>query len=63
MDEQEAAMPEPMWTIEEVAARMAIKTRTVYEHMSGGLPSYKLKGARRFKPSEVEAYIAARRDG
>ena len=54
-------MNEPMITVQQVADMLGVSVYTVYrlKDKPNGLPAYKVAGCIRFKPSEVEAYIAA----
>lgn len=55
---QEPVVLEKLLTIKDVAALLQMSTVKVYRliHYSG-LPSVKIDGSRRFKPSEVYAWI------
>ena len=47
-------------SVKEVAARLGISVRSVYREMNAGTIRYAVvKGHRRVKATEVEAYIAA----
>lgn len=54
-------MTEPMITARQVAEMLGVSIYTVYrlKDKPGGLPAYKVARCIRFKPAEVEAYIAA----
>jgi len=50
--------PEPLWTAEDVAGFLGIHVQTVYaKARSGELPSFKVGGARRFRRSNIEAWL------
>lgn len=50
--------PEPLWTAEDVAAFLGIHVQTVYTKARAGvLPSLKVGGARRFRRSDIEAWL------
>jgi excisionase family DNA binding protein len=51
---------ERMLTAREIADTLGVHENWVYDRAATGeLPSYKFGGNRRFRPSEVEAWIAA----
>lgn len=54
-------MIEPMMTAQQVAQQLGVSIYTVYrmKDKPNGLPAYKVAGCIRFKPAEVEAYIAS----
>lgn len=54
-------MTESMLSVQQVAAQLGVSIYTIYrlKDKQGGLPAYKVGSCVRFKPSEVEAYIAA----
>lgn len=52
----------PFYTPRSLAQRLALSQRTVREILrEGKIPSYKVEGARRIDPVDVDAYLAARR--
>jgi excisionase family DNA binding protein len=52
------------FTPKSLAAYRAVSERTVREMLRrGALPSYRVGGARRIDPSDVDAYLAERREG
>src|SRR5262245_15285121 len=53
-----ASAADELLTVEEVASILKIGRTKVYELMACGLPSIKLDGCRRFRRSDVSAYIA-----
>lgn len=53
-------MSEGLITAQDVAARLGISRRMVYDlAATGALPSYRFGGALRFDPADVEAYKQA----
>lgn len=53
---------ESMMTAHQVAELLGVHENWVYDRAaSGGLPSYKLGGARRFRREEIEAWLTAQR--
>ena len=61
-DPVEAPEPVQLWTIDQVAHRLNVRSRTVHEYIkSRDLPTLKIGGSLRFKPSEVEAWIESQR--
>jgi excisionase family DNA binding protein len=53
---------ESMMTARQVAELLGVHENWVYDRAaSGGLPSYKLGGARRFRQEEIEAWLRAQR--
>lgn len=53
---------ESMMTARQVAELLGVHENWVYDQAaSGGLPSYKIGGARRFRPDEIEAWLSAQR--
>lgn len=58
--EPEVIKPEGFVTASDVAQVLNVHENWVYDQASrGGMPSYKLKGLRRFRWSEVEAWVSA----
>ena len=54
----------PFFTPKSLAAYLALSERTVREMLRrGALPSYRVGGARRIDPSDVDSYLARRREG
>ena len=52
------------FTPKSLAAYLALSERTVREMLRrGALPSYRVGGARRIDPSDVDSYLAGRREG
>ena len=52
------------FTPKSLAAYLALSERTVREMLRRGtLPSYRVGGARRIDPSDVDSYLAQRREG
>jgi excisionase family DNA binding protein len=61
---REAAGVEPLVTVEEAAEFLGVRVGTVYLWAeSERIPSYKVGNLRRFRLSELEAYLHARRTG
>jgi excisionase family DNA binding protein len=53
---------ESMMTAREVAELLGVHENWVYDQaVAGDLPSYKIGGARRFRPDEIEAWLTAQR--
>ena len=58
--EPEVIKPEAFVTASDVAQVLNVHENWVYDQASrGDLPSYKVKGLRRFRWSEVEAWVSA----
>jgi excisionase family DNA binding protein len=58
--EPEVLRPEGFITATDVAQVLNVHENWVYDQASrGDLPSYKIKGLRRFRWSEVEAWVSA----
>ncbi|RDI74888.1 excise: excisionase-type transcriptional regulator [Gaiella occulta] len=56
-------MNEPMLTVRQVAELLRVHENWVYDQAAAGkLPSYKIGGTRRFRPDEVDGWIAQHRD-
>lgn len=54
----------PFYTIKTLAKRLTLSTRTVEAMLRRGtIPSYKVEGARRIDPDDVDRYLAERRQG
>lgn len=54
---------EPFYTPETLAFKLALSTRTVRTMLAkGAIPSYRVEGARRIDPADVDRYLASRRD-
>jgi excisionase family DNA binding protein len=52
------------FTPKSLATYLALSERTVREMLRrGALPSYRVGGARRIDPSDVDSYLAGRREG
>ncbi len=52
------------FTPKTLATYLALSERTVREMLRrGALPSYRVGGARRIDPSDVDSYLAGRREG
>jgi excisionase family DNA binding protein len=57
-------MAENLVGIEEAARFLSVKVSWLYEQVRlGKVPSYRIGKFRRFRISELEAYLQARRDG
>jgi len=57
-------MAENLVGIEEAARFLSVKVSWLYEQVRlGRVPSYRIGKFRRFRISELEAYLQARRDG
>lgn len=56
-----AIAPEPLWTINEVAAFLRCTVRHVHNLMPAGLPHYYLGRLLRFDPNEIRTYLQKRR--
>ncbi len=55
---------ESMMTVRQVAELLGVHENWVYDQAaSGGLPSYKIGGTRRFDPDELRGWIAGHREG
>lgn len=52
--------PDPWITRAEVAARLGVSVRWVDYRVTEGMPSLKMRGARRFKMREVEDWLRQR---
>ena len=51
------------YTPQTLTARLSISLRTVRSMLaSGAIPSYRVEGARRIHPDDVEHYLRARRE-
>lgn len=48
--------PQSLWDVEDVATRLAVRPRWVYEHLSE-LPHYRVGRYVRFEAAEVEEWI------
>jgi excisionase family DNA binding protein len=54
----------PFYSTRTLALRLALSERTVREMIRRGeIPSYKVAGARRIDPADVDCWLAARRQG
>lgn len=54
----------PFFTTASLAAYLSLSERTIREMVKRGeLPSYKVAGARRIDPVDVDSYLAERRHG
>lgn len=52
---------QPFYTIDTLAAKLAISRRTVADMLRKGvIPSYKVEGSRRIDPKDVDKYLARR---
>jgi len=57
--ESAAIKPEAFVTADEVAQVLNVRENWVYDQASKGyMPSYKIKGIRRFRWSEIEAWVS-----
>jgi excisionase family DNA binding protein len=53
----------PFFTPKTLAAYLAVSERTARQLLADGrIPSYRIAGARRIDPADVDAYLAANRD-
>lgn len=54
-------MDEKMLTADELAVQLGVSVYTIHRiaHKENGLKAYKIGNRTRFKPSDVEAYLAA----
>jgi excisionase family DNA binding protein len=53
----------PFYTVRSLARRLSLSERTVREMVRRGvISSYRVEGARRFAPEDVDSYLAERRD-
>lgn len=52
-------IPDRLVTAAELAVYYGVTRATVYNLMNRGLPSMKIGRARRFRPSEVDAWLEA----
>jgi excisionase family DNA binding protein len=60
--DQEVAL-EALLTARQVAEYLGLRENWVYDRaIAGDLPSYKLGGSRRFRSSEIEAWLRDRRE-
>lgn len=56
-------LDQPFFTVETLAAKLSLTPRTVRAMLQKGvIPSYKIEGARRIAPQDVEKYLAVCRD-
>ena len=56
-------MVEPLMTAHQVAELLGVHENWVYDQAARGeLPSYKIGGTRRFRPDELDGWIAAHRE-
>jgi excisionase family DNA binding protein len=54
----------PFYTTQSLARRLSLSERTVRDLIRRGeIPSYKVAGARRFDPADIDAWLAQRRSG
>ena len=53
----------PFFTVPSLAEYLAVSERTVYDLLKGEIASYKLGGARRIHPSDVDLWLEQRREG
>ena len=54
----------PFYTTRSLARRLSLSERTVRDLIRrGDIPSYKVAGARRIDPADVDAWLAERRQG
>lgn len=52
----------PLYSVESLAERLGLSTRTVRQMLADKvIPSFKVLGARRVDPCEVDRYLAAQR--
>ena len=56
------ADPGRLLTVDQLAERWACSRSFVYQLLDEGLPSLKLGTARRFRPADVDRYLAERQD-
>ena len=49
---------EKLLTVPELAEALGLSRSTVYEYIKRGMPTLKFQGARRFRPSDVESWLA-----
>lgn len=60
-DDSVEDLPDALWTVKQVAARLGVSTRTVKTLIAlGDLRPIWIGGSRRFDPQAIEAYIARR---
>ena len=53
----------PFYTVRSLAKRLALSERTVRDMLRWGrIASYKVEGARRVDPADVDVYLAQRRE-
>lgn len=65
MNEVAVAEPElrPFYTEATLAKRLAVSDRTIRDWIRKGIiPSYKIGGARRIDPADVDSFLAERRE-
>jgi excisionase family DNA binding protein len=56
--------PRPFFTTRSLARRLSLSERTVRDLIRrGDIPSYKVAGARRIDPVDVDSWLAERRHG
>ena len=61
--EVDTTRPRPFYTARSLALRLDISERTVRDMLKRGvIPSYRVEGARRIDPADVEEYLRARRE-
>jgi excisionase family DNA binding protein len=54
----------PFYTTQSLARRLSLSERTVRDLIRRGeIPSYKVAGARRFDPADIDSWLAQRRSG
>jgi excisionase family DNA binding protein len=64
LETQRKTKRQPFYTPKTLAEYLSISERTVYDLAARGkIPSYKVSGARRFDPRDVDEYLAKNRTG
>ena len=55
--------PQPAVTVRQVAAYLSVNEKTVYRlAQRGTLPGFKVAGAWRFRPEDIEKWVAAQKE-
>jgi len=58
LDHVRDPQPDPLWSIEDVAARLSMSRRTIEKMVAeGDLTPIWIRGQRRFDPKTIDAYI------
>lgn len=58
-----ASDPRPFYTQKQLALQLGVTDRTLRTLTANGtIPSYKIEGSRRYRPADVDAYLARCRE-